>query len=93
MEDILRLRCERDFSAERYLHAVELFLNEHPNGELRCERLRPDGHDYPKERKRKRMEQSRQTRFDISSDEGENIEDINLGDISSDEWTESHSDY
>ena len=99
LENVLRLRCDRDFSEGRYEHAVEMFLTEHPNGEIRKQPRRVDGHAYPNQRKRLRIEKpSIVSLLDeiASSDDEENaentIEDIDADQISSDEWTSSDTD-
>ena len=98
MENIIRLRCNDDYSPEKYKDAVDRFLNEHPNGEIRKMPRRPDGHNYPQERKKKkpnnriRIDSSSSTSSSESEEERQQIEDIPLDDISSDEWTDSDSD-
>lgn len=102
LENILRMRCDRDFSPDRYNHAIELFLNEHPNGEIRERRRRVDGHEYPCKRKSRKVEKKSiamalddvisSGEEDIEEDAMENIRDIDINLISSDEWTDSESD-
>ena len=35
LENIIRLRCDRNFDDARYDHGITMFLTEHPNGEMR----------------------------------------------------------
>lgn len=103
LEDILRLRCDSDHSEERYGHAIELFLSEYPNGEVRKRRRRLDGHEYPSKRstpqnKQRRIEPQVNILNDLvpdSSDdeETETVNDIDINEISDDEWSsDSESD-
>ena len=58
LKNILRLRCDHDFPPSRYENVVDLFLTKHPNGQLREQPGRVDGHDYPTQRKRRRVEET-----------------------------------
>ena len=78
-----------------------MFLNEHPNGNIRKEPRRVTGHNYPKKRKRTKLDSvSIAASLDLlvsSSDEDDNeeiteIDQIDLGGISSDEWTDSYEE-
>ena len=51
MEDILRLRPDMDYKPSKYDHAIELFLSEYPNGDVRKRGRHLDGHNYPEKRK------------------------------------------
>ena len=92
LEDILRLRCDTDFSDERYNHAIEMFWGEYPNGEVRKRPWRLDGIAYPSSRKSRKQPQLT-VQIDylnvivLSDDE---INDINV--ISDDEWSHSDND-
>ena len=44
LNDLLRLRTDQNFDAGRYDHAINLFMTEHPNGEIRKHSRRVDGH-------------------------------------------------
>ena len=106
LENILRLRCDQDFSPQRYSHAIELFLSEYPDGTVRKGSRRVDGITQPS-KKRKCNDKSVVELLDdlVSDDEIEvvsddqideqeerRIEDIPLPDISSDEWSSSESE-
>ena len=51
LEDILRLRSDMDYKPSKYDHAIELFLSEYPNGDVRKRGRHLDGHNYPKNEK------------------------------------------
>lgn len=103
LESILRLRCDNNYSEERYKHAIDLFLREYPNGEVRKRSRRLDGHVYPKKRARKQKnvgdngasrkiteviaELVPSSESEISEDEEATIHDINIFDISDDDWS------
>ena len=53
MENILCLHGNKDFSNQRYHHAITLFLEEYPDGKLQQRSCHLDGHTYPKNRKSK----------------------------------------
>ena len=89
-----------DYKPSKYDHAIELFLSEYPNGDMR-KRGRPMvGHNYPKKRK-SRGQKKPSVNFDLlhetisSSEEEEeedlNIEDININEISDEEGSESEN--
>ena len=42
IEHILRLRCDQDFSEQRYEHAIDFFLMEYPDGTVRKVNRRVD---------------------------------------------------
>ena len=102
LENILRLRCDNNFSEERYKHAIDLFLREYPSGEVRKRSRRLDGHVYPKRVCKKRNGSDNGASKKVTevidelvpsseseSSEGEEttIHDINIQDISDDEWS------
>ena len=102
LEDILRLRSDMDFKADRYDHAIEMFLAEYPNGEVRKRARRLDGHNYPEKRKscgKKKIgvnvDLLCSTISSSSEDEAEviqSIQSININEISDDEWSESEEE-
>ena len=95
LEDILRLRSDMNFSASKYDHAIEMFLAEYPNGEVRKRPCHLDGHNYPtkrkshgkKERSGMNVDLLRET-ISVSEDE-EETENINLSEILDDNWSDS----
>ena len=50
LENIIRLQSDKDFSPERYEHAIDLFLSTYQNGTVRKQMRRVDGMNYPKKR-------------------------------------------
>ena len=103
LEDILHLQSDMNFSARRYDHAIEMFLAEYLNGEVRKRPHHLDRHNYPNKRKsRGKKERSGMNvdllRETISSSEDEeetiNIEtlNINLNEISDDNWSDSEDE-
>ena len=101
LEHVLRLRCGDDFSTERYSRAVDIFLNQYPNGDVRKGSRTPDGHNYPKNRKSRKTNDYPGPSIDAlnagiaSSDEEDNgIDDIDIENISADEneWSDIESD-
>lgn len=92
LDNILRLRCDNDFSTTRYGLAIGLFLHEDPDGAIRKRTRRLEGHVYPKKRAywKKDDEQDKGVRevLDglIPSDEEETVQDININDISDNDW-------
>ena len=51
LELILQLHNDKNFSPERYDHAIELFLTQCPDGTVRKRRRHIEGHNYPFQRK------------------------------------------
>ena len=47
LEDILRLRSDMDYKPSKYDHAIELFLSEYRNGDVRKRGRHLDGQNYP----------------------------------------------
>ena len=47
LEDILSLRSDMDYKPSKYDHAIELFLSEYRNGDVRKRGRHLDGHNYP----------------------------------------------
>ena len=99
LEDILRLRCDSDFTESRYTHAVEMFLGEYPNGEVRKRSRRLGGHNYPKKRKNVSKKTVAEIQIDLlqeavssSDEEAANIEDIYLEEFSDEEWSDSENE-
>ena len=93
LEDILRVRGDRDYSDEKYEKAIELFMTNNPDGTERKRTRRPAGHNYPSNRKttkksvREESQVAALSELVRSSDEEEvtdyvNVEDIPLSDIS-----------
>lgn len=88
LERLLQLRCDNDYSASNYDHAIDLFISQYPDGTVRKRERRIDGHTYTKKKKttigscEKSYENIHRMLF-------EKIQDINLNAISDDEWTDS----
>ena len=90
-----------DFSPSRYDHAIELFLSEYPNGEIRKRPRHLDGHNYPKKRKSRPGQNKNGPNVNLlhetisssssSEDEEENVNiaDIDINEISDDNWSDS----
>ena len=95
LELILQLCNDKNFSSERYDHAIQLFLSQYPDGTVRKRKRRVDGHTYPSERKKKVNENQLLSLDRISQllERKEPIENIDLELISSsDEESSSDSD-
>ena len=93
LELILQLRSDKDFSPERYDHAIELFLSQYPDGTVRKRKRHVDGHTYPSERKKvNQNELPSLIEFRNFLDREESIKNIDLELISSSE-EESSSDF
>ena len=98
LETILRLRCDDEYSPERYTHAIQLFLTEHPDGTLRKGERRVDGiTPVPKKKHKNNDGVSVSIILDqlVSSSDDENIdciEDIPLNTISDNEWSDSEEE-
>ena len=101
LEHVFLLRCDDDFSTERYSRAVDIFLNQYPNGDVRKGSRRPDRKYYPKNRKSRKTNDNPGPSNDAlnaeiaSSDEDDNgIDDIDIENISADEndWSDIESD-
>ena len=92
LERLLQLRIDSDFSAKNYMHAVELFLTEYPDGSVRKRARRLDGHSYPSTRKSRGV--SNEPSFiEIHDAINRSVRDIDLNQISDDDWTsDSDSD-
>ena len=94
-EAILRVKDDFNFSNERYVRAIELFLTTYPTGEIRSSKRRLAGYKK-KEKKKKKSRLEESVVIDFSSDEecgnllSPNVQ--NLSDISSDEWSTSSDD-
>ena len=86
-----------DYKPSKYDHAIELFLSEYPNGDVRKRGRHLDGHSYPEKRKSRGQKKKLSVNVDllhetISSAEEEeerNIENININEISDEEWSDS----
>lgn len=97
-EAILRVRNERDYNEKRYDRAIDLFLSEYPNGEVRNQARRLDGYrpHKRKSKKKARIEVVPLSDSNSNSDSDDSDDDsiVGLSDISSDEseWTESESE-
>ena len=89
----MRICTKREYSEASYEHAIEIFLTHHPNGEIRQDKRRLDGADYPEQRKRTKsnlLNQKDAIENVINEGESEGSKSlVNLEDISSDEWTDS----
>ena len=92
LERLLQLQIDIDSSAKNYMHAVELFLTEYPDGSARKRARRLDGHSYPSTHKSRRV--SNEPSFIESHDAiNRSVRDIDLNQISDDDWTsDSDSD-
>ena len=51
MENILRLRDDKNFSKQRYRHVIKLFLEKYPDSTFRQRSRHLDGHTYPQNSK------------------------------------------
>ena len=98
LEDILRLRSDMDYKPSKYDHAIELFLSEYPNGDVRKRGRHLDGHNYPEKQKSCGQRKKLSVNVDLlhktissSSEEEEehNIENININEITDEEWSDS----
>ena len=94
LKNILHLKFDQDMSPDRYDHAIDLFLTEHPNGELRKTPRRVSGYQSTGKRKVPRpsldvTSPSQAIDLAVSSDDEENLD---VGSISSDEWTDNSSE-
>ena len=92
LERLLKLRRDSDFSAKNYMHAVELFLTEYPDGSIRKRARRLDGHSCPSTRKSRGV--SNEPSFiEIHDAINRRVRDIDFNQISDDDWTsDSDSD-
>ena len=85
LNNLLQLRCDRDFSAQRYKRAIDLFETVYPDGTVRKAARHTEGHCYPTQRISRTVEVS-------SSEKQINaLAQINADDISDDEWSSSSS--
>ena len=98
LEDILRLRSDMDYKPSKYDHATELFLTEYPNGDVRKRGRHLDGHNYPKNEKVMDRKKKVSVNVDLlhetislseEEEEERNIENININEISDEEWSDS----
>lgn len=96
LELLLHIRSDDDQSKERYKDAVDMFLNEYPDGTIRKKKRHLQGHVYPSNRtsQKKHRHDAASVLLDISSDEEEEEhpqinapEDVPLEGISDDEWS------
>ena len=97
LENALILRSETDTSPNRYRAAIDMFLNVHPNGEVRKNSRRPDGYEPRPKKARKELSGSSATRAIenlVSSDEEEEEENEipSVDEISDDDWTSSEDE-
>ena len=92
LERLLQLQIDSDFSAKNYMHAVELFLTEYPDGSIRKRARCLDGHSYPSTWKSRGV--SNEPSFiEIHDAINKSVRDSNLNQISDDDWTsDSDSD-
>lgn len=96
-EAILRIRGDHNFEPSRYNRALEMFLTEYPNGDVRKGRRRLSGYKDHNRRSRKKAMPVIVPLSDDESDvevvEATQVE-ISLSDISSDEsaWSSSDSE-
>ena len=81
MTVIFELRI-RTYFGKSYEHAIELFLTTYPDGSIRKRSWRLDGSSYPEKRK-----STHGNVIDV-----EQINEIDLRDISDDEWSESSTE-
>ena len=92
LERLLQLRIDSDFSAINYIHAIELFLTEYPDGSVRKRARRLDSHSYPSTRKSRGVS-SEPSFIEIHDAINRSVRDIDLNQISDDDWTsDSDSD-
>ena len=89
-----------EYKPSKYDHAIELFLAEYPNGDVRNRGRHLDGHNYPEKRKSCGQTKKLSVNVDLlhetisSSEEEEerNIENININEISDEEWSDSNDE-
>ena len=98
LEILLRIRSDDDQRKGRYEDAVQMFLNEYPDGTVRKRKRHLQGHDYPSRRvstQKKSHRDAASVLLSIPSDEEEEAEnlqivapeDVSLDNISDDEWS------
>ena len=92
-EAILRVRGDRNFENSRYKRAVQMFMTEYPNGDLRKSQRRPAG-NAPHKRPKRNKNVIPEEHISIGSDSDDSVNNdlaVNLSDISSDgdAWTSS----
>ena len=92
LESLLRLRSDRDFAEERYEHAINMFLTEYPNGQVRKRPRHLDGHSYPSKRKAPSNRQGIVSLGDITNRLDSLVTEIDVNEISDSEWSDSSSD-
>ena len=85
IEALLRLRGDSDFTAKNYDGAIDAFLSQHPDGTLRSAKRHVGGHNYPSKRKSTRASET--SLFELN-DILREVTDINMEDISDDEWSD-----
>ena len=87
-----------DDKPSKYDYAIESFLSEYPNGDVRKRGHHLDGHYYPKKRKSRGQKKRLSVNVDLlhetissssSEEEERNIENININKISYEEWSDS----
>ena len=92
-ENLLRVRGDTNFEAEKYNHAVDLFLTVYPDGTTRKRARHLDGHLYPKKRKSSGKKQhSLHEISDVLDNALLDINNISIADISDEEWASSDSE-
>ena len=87
IEALLRLRGDKDFTAKKYDSAIDSFLSRHPDGKLRSAKRHVGGHMYPRKRKSASLSASEPSLFEMN-DILTKLTDINVEDISDDEWSD-----
>ena len=101
LEDILCLRFDMDYKPSKYDHAMELLLSKYPNNNVRKRGHHLDRHYYPKKQKSCGQKNKLSVNVDLlqetissSSQEEEerNIENININEISNEEWSDSDNE-
>ena len=95
-EAILRVRGDRNFKESRYNGAINTFMAQYSNGDLRKSNRRPGGCAPHKRPKRKKKSTPNVVSLSDSDSEGqlsEKEENINLSGVSSDsDWTSDDDD-
>ena len=95
-EAILRVRGDRNFKESRYNGAINTFMAQYPNGDLRKSNRSPRGCAPHKRPKRKKKSTPNVVSLSDSDSEGqlsEKEENINLSGVSSDsDWTSDDDD-
>ena len=91
IEALLRLRGDTDFIAWNYDRGIEMFLSHNPDGTLRPGKRHVDGHNYPSKRKSKNNVTGQHSLVEINGILAK-VTDIDINDISDDDWSDDSDD-